>query len=132
MNVDAAIKAMITDPVVQKRLAKYLVLRCFRISVLENLHGGTFPDSKSGDYTDVVVRTPFGEIPWSKLSRFDDAEMKVLMIDVVNRTYQFIHELFDDEAGAKLLLQLAERDPLPNWENPRYSAGKSAGNQELG
>lgn len=132
MNADAAVKAMITDPVVQKRLAKYLVLRCFRNSVLENLHSGTVPDSESGDYTDVVVRTPFGEIAWNKLSRFDDAEMKVLMIDVVNRTYKFIHELFDDEAGARLLLQLAERDPLPNWENPRCKAGKSAGNEELG
>jgi hypothetical protein len=31
--------------------------------------------------------------------------MKALMIDVVNRTYKFIHELFDEEAIAKLLLQ---------------------------
>ncbi len=131
MNMDESVKAMITDPVLQKRLAKYLVSRCFRNSVLENLHAGIVPDSKSGDYTDVIVHTPFREIAWSELSRFDDAEMKVLMIDVVNRTYKFIHELFDDEAGAKLLLQLAERDPLPNWENPRYSAGKSAGNEEL-
>src|SRR3990172_12580580 len=101
MKMEEAVKAMITDPVLQKRLAKHLVLQCFRNSVLEDLHAGIVPDSKSGDYTDVIVRTPFGEIPWSKLSRFDDAEMKVLMIDVVNRAYQFIRDLFDDEAGAK-------------------------------
>ena len=118
MNMDEAAKAMITDPVLQKRLAKYLVLRCFRNSTLEDLHAGIVPDSKSGDYTDVVVRTPYGDIPWGKLSRFDDGEMKMLMTDVVNRTYRFIHELFDNEAGAKLLIQLAERDPLPDWENP--------------
>ena len=105
MNSDEVVRAMITDPVLQQRLAKYLVLRCFRNSTLENLHAGIVPDSKSGDYTDVVVHTPFGEIAWGKLSRFDDAEMKVLMMDVVNRSYQFIRELFDDEAGAKLLLQ---------------------------
>jgi hypothetical protein len=125
MNSDEAIKAMIRDPVLQQRLAKYLVLQCFRNSGLENLHAGIVPDSKTGDYTDVVVHTPFGEIAWGKLSRFDDAEMKVLMMDVVNRTYKFIRELFNDEAGAKLLLQLAERDPLPNWGDPTYSAGKS-------
>lgn len=90
------------------------------------------PVTKSGDYTDVVVHTPFGEIAWNKLSRFDDAEMKVLMIDVVNRTYKFIRELFDDEAGARLLLQLTERDPLPNWENPSYNTAKNAGDQEPG
>jgi hypothetical protein len=132
MNSDEAVKAMITDPVLQQRLAKYLVLQCFRNSALENLHAGMVPGSKSGDYTDVIVHTPFGEIAWGKLSRFDDAEMKVLMMDVVNRTYKFIQELFDDEAGAKLLLQLAERDPLPNWENPRYIVAKNAGNDELG
>ena len=45
--------------------------------------------------------------------------MKALMIDVVNRTYKFIRELFDEELGGTLILQLAERDPVPNWENPR-------------
>ena len=118
MNSDEAIKAFLTGPLLQKRLAKYLVLRCFRNSILENLHAGTVPGSKSGDYTDVVVRTPYGEIPWSRLSRFDDIEMKALMIDVVNRTYKFVRELFNDEAGARLILQLAERDPLPHWQDP--------------
>jgi len=45
--------------------------------------------------------------------------MKKLMIDVVQRTYEFIRELFDEELGGSLLLRLAERDPLPKWENPR-------------
>jgi len=103
----------------QKRLAKYLVLHCFRNSVLEDLHAGIVPSSKCGDYTDVVVRSSCGEIPWSKVSRLDDAEMKALMIDVVSRTYQFIHDFFDEEMGGKFLLELGERDPVPKWENPR-------------
>jgi ligand-binding SRPBCC domain-containing protein len=49
--------------------------------------GRIAPDSKAGDYSDVLVSTPFGEIPWPKLSRFDDEEMKALMIDVVQKTY---------------------------------------------
>ena len=118
MEMDDAVKTLITDSVLQKRLAKYLVLQCFRNSVLEDLHAGIVPSSTCGDYTDVVVRSSCGEIPWSKVSRLDDAEMKALMIDVVNRTYQFIRELFNEERGGELLLQLAKRDPVPNWENP--------------
>ena len=118
-KADNAVRALVTDPVLQKRLAKYLVQRCFRNSVLENLHAGIAPDSKSGDYSDVVVSTPFGEIPLRELSRFDDVEMKTLMIDVVQNAYVFIRELFDDAKGGKLLLQLALRDPLPRWQDPK-------------
>jgi hypothetical protein len=118
-KTDEAIRVLITDPVLQKRLAKYLVHRCFRNSVLEDLHAGIAPDSKAGDYSDVLVSTPFGEIPWPKLSRFDDGEIKTLMIDVVQKTYEFIQELFDEENGGELLLRLAAHDPLPRWEDPR-------------
>ena len=100
-------------------MAKYLVQRCFRNSALEDLHAGIVPDSKAGDYSDVVVSTPFGEIPWHKLARFDDKEMKTLMIDVVQKTYEFIQELFDEESGGELLLRFAARDPVPQWEDPR-------------
>jgi hypothetical protein len=116
-SMDDCARAFVTDPVLQKRLAKYVVQRCFRNSVLEHLHAGTAPASKAGDYSDVVVVTPFGEIPWRRLSRFDDGEMKILMIDVVQRTYEFIRE-FNEEVGGELLLRLAERDPLPEWKNP--------------
>lgn len=84
-KTDDAVTALITDPVMKKRLAKYLTLKCFRNSALEDMPAGIVPASKSSDYTDVVVRTPFGEIPWNDLSRFDDAEMKTLMVDVVNK-----------------------------------------------
>lgn len=119
MNNDNAVTALISDPVMQKRLAKYLALKCFRNSVLEDLHSGIVPASKSGDYTDVAVHTPFGDIPWNDLSRFDDAEMKVLMVDVVSKTYHFIQELFDEERGGDLLLKLAARDPAPHWDDPK-------------
>lgn len=117
-KTDEAIRAFICDPDLQKRLAKHLVLRCFRNSILEDLHSGRVPDSKIGDYSDVVVHTPFGEIPWRELSRFDDKEMKALIINVTNATYHLIQELFDEERGGELLLKLARRDPAPNWDDP--------------
>jgi hypothetical protein len=121
MSVDDEIRALVTDPVLQKRLAKYLVLQCFRNSVLEDLHAGICPDSASGDYSDVRVSSPSGDIPWPKVSRLNDDEMKRLMIDVVNRTYRFIHMLFDENTCGELLLRLAERDPLPRWNEPTLS-----------
>ena len=117
-KTDEAIKAFVTDPEMQKRIAKHIALRCFRNSILEDFHEGKVPDSKSGDYTDVVVRTPDREIPWNDLSRISNAEMKKLMINVVNHTYHFIQEFFDDERGGKLLLKLAEKDPAPQWDDP--------------
>ncbi len=87
---------------------------------MEDLHARTTPDSKAGDYSGVVVVTPFGEIPSRRLSRFDDAETKTLMVDVVQKTYEFIRprELFDEKLDGTLILRLAERDPTPQCENP--------------
>jgi hypothetical protein len=65
-----------------------------RNTFLEDLHAGITPDSKTGDYADVLVRSPYGEIPWPQLSRLSDEEMKVLMIDVVNKTYRLLRLLF--------------------------------------
>lgn len=118
-KADESVKSLITDPVMQKRLAKHIALKCFRNSMLEDFHTGIVPDSKSGDHSDVVVHTPFGEIPWNEVSRLSDEEMKALMVDVVNRTYHFIQELFDDERSGELLLKLAERNPVPNWDEPK-------------
>jgi hypothetical protein len=118
MNADDRLRACITEPVLQQRLAKYMVLQCFRNSMLEDLHAGVSPSSAAGDYSDVTVSSPYGVIPWPKVSRLNDDEMKQLMIDVVNRAYRFIHMLFDEETGSELLLLLAQDDPLPRWNEP--------------
>ena len=118
MNSHDEVRAFITDPVLQQRLAKYLTLQCVRNSMLEDLRAGISPSSASGDYSDVNVSTPYGVIPWPKVSRLNDDEMKRLMIDVANRAYRFIHTLFDENAGGEILLRLAERDPLPQWNEP--------------
>jgi hypothetical protein len=121
MSDHGEVRAFITDSALQRRLAKYMVLQCFRNSILEDLHAGTSPSSASGDYSDVTVSSPYGVIPWPKVSRLNDDEMKRLMIDVVDRTYQFFHMLFDENTGGQILLRLAERDPLPRWNEPVLS-----------
>ena len=92
-----------TNAVLQQRLAKYLVLQCVRNSQLEDLHAGITPSSATGDYADVLVTSPFGTIPWPRVSRLNDEEMKRLVIDVVDRTYQFLHTLLDEHTGRALL-----------------------------
>lgn len=59
----------------KERVFVELFVGAARNSELENLHAGITPSSKTGDFTDVKVVTPFGEIPWNKLSRISDAEM---------------------------------------------------------
>jgi len=107
-----------TNSEVLKRLAKYLAQQCFRNTILEDLYVGITPDSQIGDYTDVVVRSPYGEIPWPNLSRLNDEEMKALIIDVVNKTYHVLIVLFDDRLGGELIKILAQRDLLPRWNEP--------------
>jgi hypothetical protein len=79
--------------VVRKRLAKAMARDCFRNTALEDFHAGAFPSSRAGDYSDVKVVSPYGEIGWERLSRLSDEEMKALMIDVVNHCYDFLTTL---------------------------------------
>ena len=69
----------------------------------------------------MVVRSPYGEIPWPRLSRLSDEEMKTLMIDVVNKTYRALIVLFDDRLGAELIKVLAQQDLVPRWNEPTTS-----------
>jgi hypothetical protein len=102
-----------TDPVLKKRLAKLMALRCFRNTLLEDFHAGKVPVSKTGDYSDVKVVTPDRAIPWAELSRLNDHEMQLLMIDV-NQCHRFLGELLDDSKGSVLLRKLQASDPLPS------------------
>jgi len=98
------------------KLAQMLAFHCVRNSSLEELHAGVFPSSKTGDYTDVKVVSPYGEIAWHRVSRMSDEEMKQLSEDIVNRLYTFLF----------YLLTSGEPDrgmPLPqNWSPPQMEA----------
>ena len=111
------------NDLLKKRLAKYIALYCFRHTELENLHAGKVPQSNTGDYSDVKVVTPEGEIPWNKLSRLSDPEMKVLMIDVVNQSYNMLVTLFNGPAGDKIVEMLKKEDYCPEWNEPELRQG---------
>jgi hypothetical protein len=116
------IREIQTNEVLRKRVAKYIALYCFRnTDVLEDLHSGEVPISESGDYSDVKVITPDREIPWSDLSRFDNSEMKAMMIDVVNHCDQVLAILFSTPIGDRLIEELGRRDLVPNWNDPEWS-----------
>jgi len=102
----------------KKRLAKVMALQCFRNTELENLHAGTSPSSKTGDFSDVKVVSPYGEVLWNDVSRFSDEEMKKLMIDVVNHCYSFLHLLYNDSKGDEIIELLREKDVKPEWQDP--------------
>ena len=115
------IREIQVNEVVRKRLAKYLALHCFRnTDALEDLHSGEAPFSESGDYSDVKVVTPRGEIPWTALSRFGDSEMKNLMIEVVNHCDQVLAVLFCTPVGNNLIQELGKQDLVPNWNDPGW------------
>jgi hypothetical protein len=107
-----------TNPEVLKRLSKYLAQQCFRNTMLEDLHAGSTPNSQTGDYSDVFVQSPYGQIPWPRLSRLSDQEMKALMIDVVNKTYRALRVLFDDRLGSEVIKILTQQDLVPRWDEP--------------
>ena len=106
------------NPELLKRLTKYIALHAFRNTELENLHAGKVPRTAVGDFSDVKVNFPSGEIPWTALSRFDNAEMKALMIDVVNHTYVIMFKLFGgpDTDSENLLSALRQHGPQPKWD----------------
>ena len=69
---------------------------CVRNTKLETLHAGLEPITRAGDYSDVfVVDADARRISWSDVSRFDDAEMRALMQEIVNRLYTFHLEADD-------------------------------------
>lgn len=95
-----------------KAAAIALVQRCVRNTQLENLHTGIFPASQSGDYADVKVVSPFGEIPWNEVSRISDPEMKSLMIEIVDKVFTFLVHCD----------HLSDRPSHAKWNEPEFDA----------
>jgi hypothetical protein len=65
----------------QFTLIRFIAEKAIRNS-LEDLHAGISPSTMSGDYSDVKVVTPYGEIPWNDVSRISDKEMRTLMLEI--------------------------------------------------
>lgn len=96
---------------------KTMAMMCVRNTMLENIHAGRCPVTKTGDYSDVFVVGADGQrIPWKEVSHFDDDEMRKLMREIVNRLYTF-HELEQDpvfQARMGLWSRSASR-----WDDPK-------------
>ena len=92
------------------KLAKMLAFHGVRNSSLEALHAGTFPSSQTGDYTDVKVVSPYGEIAWNQVGRISDEEMQPLMEEIVDRLYTF------------LVLLLARGEPTHGLPQPTHGS----------
>src|SRR5262245_50390452 len=112
-------------------LAKSIAANCVRNGYLEDLHSGVTPSSKTGDYSDVKVVTPFGEIPWEKLSRISDEEMKRLMKGIVNQIYAFLCRQ-DDPAYLEAFITMGsmysakwdEPEPMKDIDGPETAPKK--------
>jgi hypothetical protein len=109
------------DKAIAAALAKSLVALCVRNTFLEDLHAGTTPSSKEGDYSDVKVVTPYGEIPWRNLSRIRDEEMKRLMTEIVNKIYTFLCRQNEAEF-LEAFLRLGEMYTT-RWDEPLIEEG---------
>lgn len=102
-------------------IALMMAVNCVRNTIIEDYHAGISPSSKTGDFSDVKVVTPYGEIPWTEVSAISDEQMKVFNIEVVNKLYTFLDFLVGDKRTQK------ERDAFnevigmfypANWNKP--------------
>lgn len=85
------------------KLARIMALLCVRNTQLEVLHSGLAPVTRTGDYSDVFVMDADGRrIPWVEVARIDDAEMRALMREIVNRIYTFHLEANDPKLQAQI------------------------------
>lgn len=105
-----------------KKEALKMAVACVRNTVIENYHAGEFPQSKTGDYSDVKVVTPFGEIPWNNLSRISDTEMMEFNKEVSNLLYTYLQCLlnphFDKEIKEEFM-KYANAFYPDNWDEPQ-------------
>lgn len=103
-----------------KDLALIIAVNCVRNTVIENYHCGTSPSSKTGDYSDVKVVSPYGEIPWNQVSRLNDEEMKAFNKEVANKLYTFLQYMFNHEYedDKDKFLRLAAIFKPDNWDDP--------------
>jgi hypothetical protein len=101
--------------------AKSMVAYCFRNTYLEDLHVGISPDSKAGDYSDVKVVSPYGEIPWGGLSRISDIEMKKLIKECVDKVYMILTMSYMSEKERKCMEDRLSWAGIGarHWDNPK-------------
>ena len=97
-------------------ISKSMAMMCVRNTMLEDIHAGIEPVSRTGDFTDVMVIDANGrEIPWPEVSRIGDEEIGRLMRQVVNRLYTFQVKADDLHFLSMMDRALAEAS---RWDEP--------------
>ena len=100
------------------KLARIMAILCVRNTQLETLHAGLTPVTRAGNHSDVFVVDADGRrIPWTEVSRIDDAEMRVLMRDIVNRLYTFHLEADDPKLQAQIARWMGVAS---KWDEPEF------------
>ena len=100
-----------------QRFTLALVETCVRNTVLEDWHAGRTVVSPAGDFSDVRIVSPAGEIPYLDASRISDAEMKALMKQVVDAVFTFLS--YPD--------QPIRLGGASSWDAPKLNAAMVAG-----
>ena len=91
-------------------LAKTMAMMCVRNTMIEDIHAGLTPVTRTGDYSDVMVIDAEGrKIPWPEVSHFGDDTMRDLMKQVVNRLYTF--QLLAGDPGFQNWMAPGRRSP---------------------
>ena len=98
-------------------LVRTMALLCVRNTMIEDIHAGLLPVTRTGDYSDVTVIDADGRhIPWTEVSHFDNEAMCALMRQVVNRLYTF--QVRAEEPG--FLERIARwMDVASRWDEPK-------------
>jgi len=108
-----------------KRLALGMAVLCVRNTCIEDIHAGIEPHSQAGDFSDARVVTQDGEIPWNKLSRIRDDEMREFTKQVVDRIYTVLLRL-DDPVFVERMDHYGRRTTKA-WDAPMYLTNWFAG-----
>ena len=102
-------------------LAKTMAMMCVRNTMIEDIHAGLTPVTRTGDYSDVmVIDADRRKIPWPEVSHFGDDTMRDLMKQVVNRLYTF--QLLAGDPGFQNWMARWET-VARKWDEPDLDAG---------
>ena len=88
----------IRDDRLASLLVRTMAQQCVRNTALEDIHAGTTPVIRTGDYSDMTVVDAEGwRIPWPDVWHFGDDDMRALMREIVDKLYTFL--LLSGEPG---------------------------------
>jgi hypothetical protein len=108
----------------QAEFAKIIVAACVRRGYLEKLHEGITPVTHAGDYSDVKIIDADGrEIPWSRVSRINDHEMRLLISGIVDRVHTFLARTLFCAGEDEAFLKAINRTAVPwtkGWDDPHF------------